>query len=111
MYNRSFPWLKVWARAGHRVTLASHPVMRSLVESAWGDVRAHRPDIDLARVVAVIRSRSRNGIVGFQTQGCVSALACERSDEDIFTHCCSATWSSSPWRSRGKNEADQSHMP
>lgn len=52
------------SRAGHAVTLASHPVMRSLVEAHGVTFAPIGPDLDLAREVAALRHRSRNTILG-----------------------------------------------
>ena len=42
-------------RAGHTVTLASHPIMRRLVESHEVTFAPIGPDIDLGREVSIIR--------------------------------------------------------
>jgi UDP:flavonoid glycosyltransferase YjiC (YdhE family) len=50
--------------AGHQVTLASHPVMRTRVEAHGVPFAPIGPDIYLAREVAALRHRSRNSILG-----------------------------------------------
>ncbi|HHY89125.1 MAG TPA: glycosyltransferase family 1 protein [Chloroflexi bacterium] len=50
---------------GHRPTLATHPLFRSLVESYCLDFAPIGPDIDLGREVAIIRGRSPNWVAGF----------------------------------------------
>ncbi|MEW5869338.1 MAG: glycosyltransferase [Chloroflexota bacterium] len=50
--------------AGHAVVLASHPLMRSLVESHGVAFTPIGPDIDLGVATADIRLRSGNVIVG-----------------------------------------------
>jgi sterol 3beta-glucosyltransferase len=89
------------ARAGHSVTLASHPVMRSLVESHGVTFVPIGPDIDLAREVAAIRHRSRNVIVGLVRGMRFGFNMLERSHEDISSPTAvKRTWSLSPRRSR-----------
>ena len=48
-------------RAGHTVTLMSHPVMRALVESHSVKFVPMGPDIDLGRGVVAIRAQSPLG--------------------------------------------------
>ena len=53
------------ARAGHAVTLASHPIMRTLVEVHGVTFAPIGPNIDLGQKVADIRLRSRHVVEGF----------------------------------------------
>jgi sterol 3beta-glucosyltransferase len=100
------------ARAGHIVTLASHPVMRSLVESHGVTFAPIGPDIDLAREVAAIRRRSRNVIIGLVRGMRFGFNNLGRSHEDIFALCCKADLVVvSAAIAAGKNEADQLRMP
>ena len=69
--------------AGHIATLASHPVMRSLVESHGVMFAPIGPDIDLAREVAAVRHRSRNVIVGLVRGMRFGFEMLERSHADI----------------------------
>jgi len=95
-------------RAGHNVTLASHPVMRSLVESHGVTFAPIGPDIDLTREVAAIRYRSRNVIVGLVRAMRFGFNLLECSHEDIFALCCKADLVVVPAAiASGKNEADQ----
>ena len=50
--------------AGHQVTLASHPLMRSLVEAYGVSFAPIGPDIHLASRVAVIRQKARFPALG-----------------------------------------------
>jgi len=52
------------ASAGHAVTLASHPLMRQLVETHGVVFAPMGPDIDLGREVAAIRHKARNPAIG-----------------------------------------------
>jgi len=72
-------------RSGHSVTLATHPVMQSLVESHGVVFRPIGPDIDLAYEVAVIRKRARNSIVGLISAMRFGFDMLVRSHEDILT--------------------------
>lgn len=51
--------------SGHRVTLASHPSMRELIEAHGASFAPIGPDIDVGKAAAAIRGRSRNWILGF----------------------------------------------
>jgi UDP:flavonoid glycosyltransferase YjiC (YdhE family) len=51
--------------AGHEVTLASHPSMRDLVERHAITFAPIGPDVDIGKVAADIRRRSRNWVLGF----------------------------------------------
>ncbi len=51
-------------KAGHAVTLATHPCMRGLVESYGVDFAPIGPDIDIGHEAALIRAKSPNWIVG-----------------------------------------------
>ena len=50
--------------AGHAATLASHPVMQTLVESHGVPFAPIGPNIDLTEEVAAVRRRSRNAAAG-----------------------------------------------
>ena len=51
-------------KASHRTVLASHPVMKILVESHGVNFEPIGPDIDLAERVATIRQQARNAAFG-----------------------------------------------
>jgi UDP:flavonoid glycosyltransferase YjiC (YdhE family) len=100
------------ARAGHAVTLVSHPLMRALVEAHGVTFAPMGPDIDLAREVAAIRQRSRNSMVGLMRAMRFSFDMLERSHEDILALCRAADLVVVPASSAaGKNEADQLGLP
>jgi sterol 3beta-glucosyltransferase len=99
-------------RAGHTVTLASHPVMKTLVESHGVPFAPIGPDIDLAREVAAIRLRSRTLAVGLMRAMRFSFDVLERSHQDILARCQSADLVVVPAQSAaGKNEAEQLDRP
>lgn len=98
--------------AGHDVTLASHPVMRSLVESYDVNFAPIGPDLDLAREIAALRYRSRNTILGLIRGMRFGFDLLERSHNDILTGCRNADLVVVPTAiAAGKNEADQLNIP
>ena len=99
-------------RAGHTATLASHPIMKALVESYGVTFAAIGPDIDLAQEVGAIRLRSRNPAVGL-VRGMRFGLAMvEQSHADILALCQGADLVVvSAQSAAGKNEADQLNLP
>ena len=99
-------------RAGHTATLASHPIMKALVESYGVTFAAIGPDIDLAQEVGAIRLRSRNPAVGL-VRGMRFGLAMvEQSHADILALCQRADLVVvSAQSAAGKNEADQLNLP
>jgi len=100
------------ARAGHNITLASHPVMKNLVESYMVRFAPIGPDIDLGLEVAAIRQRSRNSIVGLVRAMRFSFDMLERSHDDILALCREADLVVVPAQSAaGLNEADLLDLP
>ena len=100
------------ARAGHTATLASHPVMKRLVESYGVTFAPVGPDIDLAREVAEIRTRSRNPMAGLVRGMRFAFEQLEQSHADILALCRGADLVIVPAQSAaGKNEADQLSLP
>ena len=100
------------ARAGHRVTLASHPVMKTLVESHGVPFAPIGPDLDLGREVAAIRARSRNVVVGLVRGMRFAFNMLEQAHDDILALCQKADLVVVPAASAaGKNEADQLKLP
>jgi UDP:flavonoid glycosyltransferase YjiC (YdhE family) len=99
-------------RTGHSVRLASHPVMRGLVESHGVPFAPIGPDIDLGQEAAAIRRRSRNVAVGLVRAMRFSFDILERSHEDILAHCRQADLVVVPAQSAaGKNEAERLALP
>jgi UDP:flavonoid glycosyltransferase YjiC (YdhE family) len=100
------------ARAGHTVTLASHPVMKTLVESHGVTFVPIGPDIDLAQEVADLRLRSRNSLVGLVRGMRFAFQKLEQAHADILARCRPADLVVVPAQSAaGKNEADQLRLP
>lgn len=100
------------ARAGHTVTLASHPVMKMLVEAHGVSFAPIGLDIDLGQEVAEIRLRSRNIAVGLVRGMRFAFEKLEQSHGDILALCRQADLVLVPAASAaGKNEADQLNLP
>jgi UDP:flavonoid glycosyltransferase YjiC (YdhE family) len=100
------------ARAGHNVTLASHPVMKPLVECHGVAFRPIGPDIDLARRVAAICQSSRSAMAGLVRAMRFSFEMLEQSHVDILTLCREADLVVvSAQSAAGKNEADLLSRP
>ncbi len=82
---------------GHTVTLATHPSMQALVEAYGVAFAPIGPDVDIGKMAAAIRGRSRNWLLGFirvmqftvsiikQASPDVLAL-CEKADGVIVAH-------------------------
>ncbi|MEJ2597537.1 MAG: glycosyltransferase [Anaerolineales bacterium] len=99
-------------RAGHKVTLASHPSMKSLVESHGVTFLPIGPDIDLASKVATIRQGSRNTAAGLIRVMRFSFDILKQSHDDILALCREADLVIvSAQSAAGKNEADQLGLP
>ncbi len=99
-------------RAGHGVTLASHPVMEALVESHGVEFRPIGPDIDLARKVAEIQKNSRSSAAGLMRAMRFSFDMLQRSHDDILELCRGADLVVvSASSAAGKNEADLLKLP
>ena len=94
-------------RAGHTVTLASHPMMKPLVESHGVAFQPIGPDINLAQEVAEIQQGSRSPVAGLIRGMRFSFDMLERSHTDIFALCDHAdVMILSAQSAAGKNEAD-----
>lgn len=99
-------------RAGHVTILASHPVMRSLVESHGVMFSPIGPDLDLASEVAAIRHRSRNAMVGLMRGMRFGFDMLGHSHQDILALCHKVDLVVVPAAiAAGKNEADQLNLP
>ena len=99
-------------RAGHSVTLTSHPVMQGLVESHGVNFAPIGPDIDLTKEAARIRQRSRIAIVGLIRGMRFGLEMVDGSHEDILALCRTADLMViSAQSAAGVNEADQLDLP
>jgi len=99
-------------RAGHAVTLASHPIMAQLVQSHGVSFAPIGPDIDLAREVAALRYRARNPILGLIRGMRFGFDLLDRAHPDILALCSATELVVVPAAAAvGKNEADLLHLP
>jgi UDP:flavonoid glycosyltransferase YjiC (YdhE family) len=97
---------------GHTVTLGSHPVMRTLVESHGVSFEPIGPDINLAQEVAAIRNHARNPAMGLIQGMRFGFEMLERSHEDILALCQTADLVVVPTAiAAGKNEAELLGLP
>jgi len=100
------------AKAGHEAVLASHPVMKSLVESYGVTFKPIGPDIDLAEKVAVIRQQARNEVNGLIQGMRFGFEMLEKSHTDILALCEEADLVVVPTAiATGKNEAERLGIP
>ncbi len=97
--------------AGHAVTIASHPCMRTLVNSYGVDFAPMGPDIDIGEETARIRARSPHWMVGFMRVMRFSFAMLEQSHEDLLELCQSAEVVIVSHTAAGSIEADQLHKP
>jgi len=99
-------------KAGHEAVLASHPVMKSLVESHEVTFEPIGPDIDLAERVAVIRQKARNVVIGLIQGMRFGFEMLEKSHADILALCEEADLVVVPTAvATGKNEAERLKIP
>jgi UDP:flavonoid glycosyltransferase YjiC (YdhE family) len=95
-------------RAGHTVTLASHPLLRELVESHAVAFSPVGPDIDLAQEVAAIQRGSKFPAAGLVRVMRFGMDVVEAAHDDILVLCRNAELVVvSAQSAAGKNEADQ----
>lgn len=97
--------------AGHETTIASHPCMRSLVESYGICFAPMGPDIDIAHETALIRGRSPNWMLGFMRVMKFSFNMLEQSHPDLLSLCRQADWVIVSHTAAGSIEADPLGVP
>lgn len=98
--------------AGHSATIASHPVMKPLVESHGISFTPIGPDLNLAEEFASIRQSSRNTAVGLVRTMRFGLEMVERSHQDILERCKGVDLVAVPASSAaGKNEAELLGIP
>jgi sterol 3beta-glucosyltransferase len=99
-------------QAGHEVRLASHPAMKSLVESHTVAFTPIGPDIDFAKEVAAIRSRTRNAIFALIQAMRYGFELLEACHEDLLAECRTTELVIVPTAiATGKNEAELLKLP
>jgi sterol 3beta-glucosyltransferase len=98
-------------KAGHSVTLATHPCMRGLVESYSVTFAPMGPDIDIGHEAALIRSNAPHWMVGFKRVMDFSFAMLERSHADLLALCRSADLIIVSHSAAGSMEADKLSLP
>ena len=99
-------------RAGHAVTLMTHPHMHALAMSYGVTFAPLGPNIDLAQEAAEIRARSPNAWLGLIRAMRLSFDVLEKSHADIQAACWDVDLVIVPAQSAaGKNEADLAGVP
>jgi sterol 3beta-glucosyltransferase len=99
-------------RAGYTVTILSHPVMRTLVESHGVPFAPVGPDVDMDEISTSVRERSRNAWGGLMQVMRFAFEILERSHADILEACRGADLVViSASSAAGKNEAELLDLP
>ncbi|MBN1919993.1 MAG: glycosyltransferase family 1 protein [Anaerolineae bacterium] len=98
-------------KAGHAVTLASHPCMRGLVESYGVHFAPMGPDIDISHEAARIRANAPHWMLGFMRVMRFSFAMLEQSHSDVLALCRAADLIIVSHSAGGSMEADQLGLP
>jgi sterol 3beta-glucosyltransferase len=98
-------------RAGHAVTVVTHPMMRSLVTGHGLSFQPMGPDIDLGLEAARLRAGSSNWMLGFLRVMRFSFAMLEQCHGDLLTECCDADLVVVAHSGAGRMEADQLGLP
>lgn len=99
-------------QASHHVRLASHPIMKGLVESHGVSFAPMGPDIDLAQEASAIRQQARHPTIGLIKAMQFGFDMLERSHDDILSLCKQADLVVVPTAvAAGKNEAELLKLP
>lgn len=98
-------------KAGHSVTLASHPCMRTLVKSYGVNFAPIGPDIDIAHETAIIRGKSPHWMIGFMRVMKFSFSMLEKAHLDLLALCRDVDLVIVSHTAAGSIEADQLENP
>jgi UDP:flavonoid glycosyltransferase YjiC (YdhE family) len=98
-------------RSGHAVTLASHPCMRTLVESYGVNFAPIGLDIDIAHETAIIRGKSPHWMIGFMRVMKFSFSMLEQAHPDLLALCRDVDLVIISHTAAGSIEADQLGKP
>lgn len=98
-------------QAGHTVTLATHPIMRGLVEGYGVLFAPIGPDIDIGEEAARIRARSPNFLTGFMRVMKFSFSMLEQAYPTLLELCRSADLVIVSHSATGGMEADRLGLP
>jgi sterol 3beta-glucosyltransferase len=97
--------------AGYRPIIASHPVMRALVETYEIEFSPIGPNIDIGRETATIRDRSPNWLTGFLRVMKFTFTVLEQSHADLLAICRQSDLVVVSHSGAGSIEADQLDLP
>lgn len=98
-------------KAGHVVSIASHPCMRTLVESYGIKFDPIGPDIDIAHETAIIRGKSPHWMIGFMRVMKFSFSMLEKAHPDLLDLCRDVDLVIVSHTAAGSIEADQLGIP
>ncbi|MFO7583772.1 MAG: glycosyltransferase [Anaerolineales bacterium] len=98
-------------KAGHSVTLATHPCMRGLVESYGVDFAPIGPDIDIGDEAARIRANAPHWMVGFKRVMDFSFAMLEQAHPGLLERCRGADMVIVSHSAAGRMEADKLGLP
>lgn len=98
-------------RAGAQVTLATHPAMRTLVESYNVPFEPAGPDIDIEQETAAILARSPNWMLGFMRVMRFTFRMLEQAHADLLALCREADLVVVSHTAAGSIEADRLQLP
>ncbi len=94
-------------KAGHSVTLATHPCMRGLVESYGIEFAPMGPNIDIGHEAALIRANAPHWLVGFMRVMKFSFAMLEQSHASLLETCRGADLVIVSHSAAGRMEADK----
>jgi UDP:flavonoid glycosyltransferase YjiC (YdhE family) len=97
--------------AGHQPIVASHPVMRELVESYAIEYSPFGPNINIGNETAAIRNRSPNWLTGFLRVMKFTFNILEQSHPDLLSLCRQTDLVVVSHSGAGSIEADQLDLP
>jgi UDP:flavonoid glycosyltransferase YjiC (YdhE family) len=98
-------------KAGHTITLATHPCMRGLIESYGVEFAPMGPDIDIGHEAALIRANAPHFMVGFMRVMKFSFAMLEKSHADLLEICRGADLILVSHSAAGRMEADKLGQP
>jgi len=98
-------------KAGHSVTLVTHPCMRGLVESYGVPFAPMGPDIDIGYEAAKIRTNAPHWIVGFRRVMNFSFAMLEQAHPSLLELCRAADLVIVSHSAAGRMEADKLGLP
>ncbi len=98
-------------KAGHQPIVASHPSLKSLVESYNLSFAPIGPDVDLGKEAAIIRGKSKNWIIGFSRVMKFSFRMLEESHPQLLGLCKNTDLVVISHSAAGSIEADQLGLP